>query len=383
MRSWSIVLAALLLAGCEVRSESPAPAPPPGDLPALTVDIVADGLDHPWDVVAAPDGTLLTGERGGRFVAIPPGGPPHEVRADLADLYVAGETGLMGLALATDFERSRIVFSCQGHLGQDGDTDIRVLRWTVDERWAELTGAGTVVDGLPVRTGRHGGCRLLPRPDGTLFVGTGDSAQPALPQSLDSLGGKVLRVDAATGRPATGNLAGPVFTLGHRNVQGLAVQPGTDRVYAVEHGPDRDDEVNLLQPGGNYGWRPDRRGGGVTDSGGYDESVPMTDPDRVPGAIAAVWSSGDSTLATSGAGFVRGAGWRAWDGSLAVAALKAQRLVLLRIADDGRSVTADATPPELDRSHGRLRSVTPLPDGSLLLTTDNGTDDAILRVRPA
>src|ERR671920_273811 len=93
--------------------------------------------------------------------------------------------------------------------------------------------------------------------------------------------GKVLRADARTGDVA-------VWTLGHRNVQGLAVRPGTDQVFSVEHGPDRDDEVNLLREGANYGWDPD--GGGS-----YDESVPMTDP-AIDGAVPAVWSSGDPTL---------------------------------------------------------------------------------------
>ena len=117
-----------------------------------------------------------------------------------------------------------------------------------------------MIDGFPIRTGRHGGCRILAQPDGTLWIGTGDSAQPSVPQDPDSLGGKVLRVDAASGNPAPGNPdpASPVYTLGHRNVQGLAVRPGTDQVFSVEQGPDRDDEVNLLAAGANYGWRPDR-----------------------------------------------------------------------------------------------------------------------------
>ena len=307
------------------------------------METILDNLDHPWDVVVAPDGTLLTGERGGRFVALRPGGEPQEVRADLEDLFVGSETGLMAIALAPDFATSRTVYTCQGFTDGGGPDDIRVIAWTVNDDWTDLTRVRTVIDGFPIRTGRHGGCRILARPDGTLWIGTGDSAQPSVPQDPDSLGGKVLRVDAASGNPAPGNPdpASPVYTLGHRNVQGLAVRPGTDQVFSVEQGPDRDDEVNLLAAGANYGWRPDR------SSGRYDESVPMTDPERVPGAVAAVWSTGSPTLATASGTFVTGTDWGDWNGALAIGALKGQRVVLLRLSPDGTSVLATATPPEL------------------------------------
>ena len=177
----------------------------------------------------------------------------------------------------------------------------------------------------------------------------------------------MLRVDAATGERE-------VWTLGHRNVQGLAIRPGTGQVFAVEHGPDRDDEVNLLQPGGNYGWNPD--GGGR-----YDESVPMTDP-AITGAIPAVWSSGETTLATSGATFLDGAQWGAYDGLLLVGLLKSQGVLALRLDDDGALVEQFRL-PELDGVFGRLRSVVQGNDGALYVTTDNGSnEDKLLRVTP-
>ncbi len=233
--------------------------------------------------------------------------------ADLSDLYAEGETGLMGIALASDFATSRTVYTCQGHrqagggslgagsLGSaDAGTDIRVVSWTADPEWTTLTRTGDVLTGIPTGAGgRHGGCRILAHPDGTLYIGTGDTASPTVPQDRNSLGGKVLHVDA-DGSPAAGNPFpdSPVFTLGHRNVQGLALQPGTGRIYGIEQGTSRDDEVNLLDAGNNYGYRPDRA------PFIYDESVPMTDPVRVPGAVAAVWSSGAPTLATPGGTFV-------------------------------------------------------------------------------
>lgn len=194
-------------------------------------------------------------------------------------------------------------------------------------------------------------------------------------QDPNSLGGKTLHINA-DGTPAAGNPdpASPVYTVGHRNAQGLAQQPGTGRVYAVDQGTSRDDEVNLLVAGGNYGYKPDRI------PGIYDETVPMTDPVRVPGAVAAAWSSGSSTLATGSGAFVTGTGWGRWDGALVMGGLKSQQLIFLRLSADGQTVTAQTF--GLQNQHGRLRSVTPTADGSLLVTTDNGSTDQVLRVTP-
>ncbi|MFC4602879.1 PQQ-dependent sugar dehydrogenase [Rhodococcus kronopolitis] len=344
--------------------------------PALDVVTEIDGLDHPWDVVTAPDGTLLTGERSGRFVVKRPGGSAREVAADLPGLVVDHELGLMGIALAPDFDATRTLYSCRSHAAGEA-ADIRVQSWTVDEHWTALTPTGVLVSGLPLSSrGRHGGCRLLPLPDGTLLIGTGDATQATSPQDPGSLGGKVLRVDAATGAPAEGNPFpdSAVYTLGHRNVQGLTIRPGTGEFYSVEHGTHRDDEVNRLVSGGNYGWNPD------AGDGSYDESVPMTDPDRVPGAISAVWSSGPATIATASGTFVTGPEWGEWDGALAVGVLKGRKVLFLRLAPDGRSVIAETAPPELADAYGRIRTVVAQPDGSLLVTTDNGDDDKVLRV---
>lgn len=374
-----LIATALLAAACttprQIDPDDP-PAPPPAapagpppstGVPALEVAVVVDGLDHAWDVVQAPDGTLLVDERAGGFTAVLPDGTVREVAADFGDLFARGETGLMGLALDPAFEENRRLYSCQG-MADDGS--IAVVGWTVAPDWSAATRvADPLVGGLPLNegSGRHGGCRLRFTPDGVLLVGTGDTANGALPQDPRSLGGKVLRVDPATGERE-------VWTLGHRNVQGLAVRPGGGQVFAVEHGPDRDDEVNLLQPGGNYGWDP-------SGSGRYDESVPMTD-ESIEGAIPAVWSSGQPTLAPSGAVFLDGEQWGAYDGLLLVALLKARGVLALRLDDSG-ALVEEFRLPELDGAFGRLRSVVQGVDGDLYVTTDNGGDaDRLLRVTP-
>ncbi|WP_206489016.1 sorbosone dehydrogenase family protein [Rhodococcus sp. KRD162] len=362
----------------------------PDPLPDLTVTTVLDGLAKPWDVVVAPDGTVLTGERAGRFVIRDVSGTTRELAADLDDLYASGETGLMGIALATDFDSSRTIYTCQGVLGDGGagtgsagtgsagggsDNHIAVFSWTVDPEWTALTRTGTLVDDIPVADGgRHGGCRILAHPDGTLYVGTGDTASPTVPQSRDSLGGKVLHIEA-DGSPAADS-PDRIFTLGHRNVQGLAIRPGTDQIYEVEQGTSRDDELNLLVPGGNYGYRPDRL------PLIYDESVPMTDPTRVPGAREAVWSSGSPTIATPGLTFANGAGWGSWNGAAVISSQQAEKLVFLKLSEDGTEYVDEAD--ALVGTYGRLRSLTSFgTDGAFLLTTDNGSQDKVLLVTPA
>jgi glucose/arabinose dehydrogenase len=220
--------------------------------------------------------------------------------------------------------------------------------------------------------GIHSGCRLLTAPDGSIYIGTGDTYSATGPQSLESLAGKTLHINP-DGSPATGDSV--IHTIGHRNVQGLAIQPGTGRLYSAEHGPDVDDEVNLLERGANYGWNPNV-------DGSYNQNVPMTDTAGFPDAVEAVWSSGEPTLASADIEFLQGSGWGEWEGALAMANLKTQKLVLLRLSDDGRSVEDAAV--LLEGEFGRLRSLMSEPDGSLLVTTsDADNQDEVFRVSPA
>jgi len=381
--------AVLLVAGCGGSAEPGAASAAPDGLPALDVEVVADGLDHPWDVAQAPDGTLLFDERGGGLTAVLPDGTVRGVDADLDDLFATGETGLMGLTLDPDFADDRRFYTCQG-VQLDEGAEIQVIAWTVDEQWTAATRvADPLLGGIPVNegSGRHGGCRPRFDPTGQLLVGTGDNAVGSYAQDLGTLGGKVLRIDPQTGQPSAGNpfldAADPttrlIWSYGHRNVQGIAVQPGTEQVYTVEQGTTRDDEVNGSVAGGNYGYDPD--GDPPGPDGAYDESVPMTDLE-IPGAIAAVWSSGDPTIATSGGGFLDGAQWGDYDGVLLVGVQKDTGVLALRIDDDGRLVEQFRV-PELEDSYGRVRSPVLGNDGALYLTTDNGDgDDELLKVTP-
>jgi aldose sugar dehydrogenase len=383
---WLIGLLAVppLAAGAVVPAQAAvAPVPSAAAAPALEVAVVVDGLDHPWDVAQAPDGTLLLDERAGGLTAVLPDGTVRRFDADFADLFVLRETGLMGLVLDPAFETNRRFYTCQG--ARDGDSaDVEVIAWAVDDEWrTAIRVADPLLDGIPVNAqiGSHSGCRLRFDPTGALLVGTGDITVGTTPQDLGTLAGKVLRIDAATGGPAPGNpftgrsgADAHLWTYGHRNVQGLAVRPGSGQVYATEHGSFRDDEVTLLRPGGNGGWNP-------VGNGGYDESVPMTDP-RLPHVMLPSWASGDPTIATSGSTFLAGQRWGDYDGLLLLGVLKGRGVLALRLADDG-TLLEQFRLPELEGVFGRIRTVQQGGDGALYVTTDNGADaDRLLRVVP-
>uniref|UniRef100_UPI000DF868F4 PQQ-dependent sugar dehydrogenase n=1 Tax=Desertihabitans aurantiacus TaxID=2282477 RepID=UPI000DF868F4 len=355
-------------------SPTPTPTPTPDTEPGLEVEVLADDLELPWDVAELAGGELLVTEKeSGRLLLLD--GSEQRVLSDgPSGLWSSNETGFMSLAV--DPEDDNRFLTCHGH-SDDGETDVRVVEWTLDEDRTEATEGDALINGIGSTTGRHGGCRLEISAEGELFVGTGDAAVGENPQDRTSLNGKVLRADPATGEPLADNpfidADDPderlVYTYGHRNVQGIAFRD--DQVLTAEHGPDVDDEVNLLQAGGNYGWDP---------VPGYDESVPMTDQDLPGEQVEAVWSSGDPTLAISGMSAVEGPQWGSYAGGLAVAALKASELVFMTLDEDG--TVTDTRTPDVLTGYGRLRSVTQAADGSLLVTTSNGSDDQLLRVTP-
>ena len=359
---------ASVLDGIEYQRRFPDPIP-------ITATVVTSGLTIPWDVAPLPDGNLLVTERAGRLVLIDPGGSSRTVAADFSDLFARGETGLMGLALDPGFDANRRFYTCQGHLDPQ---EIQVVAWTLDANAARAARADDpLVSGLPLASGRHGGCQLEFDRTGALVVGTGDAAIGSLPQDLASLGGKLLRVDPGSGGPAPGNpfadsadpRTGLIFSYGHRNVQGLSIHPDTGRIWSVEHGPDTDDEVNRIVAGHNYGWNP---------VPGYNERVPMTDRAEFPDAVAAAFATGRPTLALSGGEFLDHPRWGARRGGLAVASLKDRSLRLLYFTANGTYRSQEIL---IDRTYGRLRAVETGPGGWLYVSTSNGNgSDMILRI---
>lgn len=382
------VLAVLLLTGCtEGTPQRSEPAPSKPTTAGLKVETVQDGFEHPWDVGFLPGDRLLVTERSGRLNVLD--GSEHTVvEADLTDVYAQGEGGLMGLVVHPDFEDSRLFSVCHAYQ-EDGDpVDVRVTTWRLSEDFKSAEQTKTLVKGITLADGgRHSGCRLELGPDDELIIGTGDSADGVNPQDREGLGGKVLRVDLQTGEGLKDNPFADsgnentrrLLSFGHRNVQGVTLRPGTDQLFTAEHGPDVDDEVNRIEPGGNYGWDPSQ--GGTVD--GYDESVSMTDTERFPDAVRPLWTTGDMTEALCATEFLEGEEWGELDGALVVTALKGSKLIVFQLSEDGSKVESTSEPEELAGTHGRLRGARLGPDGALYVTTDKGENDEILRVTPA
>lgn len=382
----AVLMLALLLAATAPPGGSAAPpAPVSASVEAraavgFRVNVVARGLDHPWEVQQLPSGHLLVTQRERRVLTLvnPATGGKRNLAFPSGRIWARGETGLLGLEVDPQFGDNRRIYTCSGWRKADGSHDVRVIAWTLDRGLTRARLVRTLVSGIPSNSiGRHAGCRLLITRSGDLLVGTGDASRGWTPQRLGSFGGKVLRVSRFTGRPDSANRwydgrgkRRSVLSYGHRNIQGLA-QRADGSIWSVEHGTYRDDEINRIGNGRNYGWHP---------VPGYNESRPMTDHGLPGRQFNARWRSGDPTIAPSGADFVTGSAWGPYRNSLAVAVLKGQRLMFVKFDADGRLRWTRA-PAEL-RRFGRLRDVT-ASGNSLFVTTDNGDGrDVVLRVRP-
>ncbi len=313
----------------------PTPSGAP-ESPATYIDVVAEGLEVPWGLDFLPDGTAIVGERGGRILQIPIAedgtpGAPEELRT--VDVDATGEGGLLGIAVSPGYAEDHSVYVYYT-TGEDN----RIAR--IDP--ASDDAPEPVLTGIPAGPEHNGGA-LEFGPDGFLYAATGDAGYGDSAQDPASLGGKILRITTG-GEPAEGNpdAASPVYSLGHRNVQGLAWN-GAGALYATEFGQDVADEVNLIEAGVNYGW-PFYEG-------------PGTDPAYRDPVVT--WEPFEASCA--GAVFL--------EDSLVTACLRGQRLWVVQFDQSG----APAAEPQaaVVSEFGRLRSVAMGPDGMLWVTTSN------------
>jgi glucose/arabinose dehydrogenase len=331
------------------------PGTPPGSPggPPEVVDTLVEGLEVPWGVDFLPDGDAVVTERiSGRVDRVGADGEVTPV-GTVAGAAPQGEAGLLGVAVSPDFETDRTLF-----LYLTTDTDNRVVRAELDG--PRLSRTTVVLDGIPAGF-IHDGGRIAFGPDGQLYVTTGETGNPELAQDPQSLAGKILRI-TPDGDPAPGNPDpdSPVWSLGHRNVQGLAWDD-EGRLWASEFGDSTWDELNLVEKGGNYGW-PEVEGAGGDPS--------YIDPQLV-------WPVDQAS--PSGLAFA--------DGHLWMAGLRGERLWRIAVSADGKASRPRAF---FGEEYGRLRTVAVAPDGLLWLTTSNRDgrgeptpdDDRIIRVEP-
>lgn len=223
-----------------------APVGPTATTPGDTPETRASGLDTPWSMVLRRNGGVLVSERDtARIMELHPDGT-LSVLAHLPQVVTGGEGGLLGLEILDEPNGDEWLYAYVGT-----ETDNRVVRFALGA--SGVGPARDIITGLP-RAAIHNGGRIKLGPDSLLYIGTGDATDQAAAQDVSRLNGKILRIDPNGGIPASNPFAGsPVYSSGHRNVQGLAWD-SSGRLWASELGPEKNDELNLIEPGANHGW---------------------------------------------------------------------------------------------------------------------------------
>ncbi|HEU4871659.1 MAG TPA: PQQ-dependent sugar dehydrogenase [Pyrinomonadaceae bacterium] len=338
------------------------------------VEKVAGGLEVPWSIVWAPDGRMIFTERPGRVRVIEKGTLNPKPLLTLTDVESTGEAGLMGVALHPQFNSNQFVYLSYAYTS--GGLRVRVVRYR--EAPDGLVDRRVIIEDLPAARA-HAGCRIRFGSDGKLYVTTGDATNRNLAQQLDSLAGKTLRLNDDGTVPQDNPFVGrqdarpEIWSLGHRNAQGLDFQPGTNLMFQTEHGPSGfdgpggGDEVNIVEKGKNYGWPTIHH---TQTAAGLEAPLLEYTPACAPGSGA----------------FYRGSVFPQFKGNFFFGCLRGERVI--RVVLDGRSVVSQEN---LLQNYGRIREVAEGPDGYLYFSTSNRDgrgrpaedDDRILRLVPA
>ncbi|WP_269930570.1 PQQ-dependent sugar dehydrogenase [Aminobacter sp. HY435] len=341
----------------------------------VRADIVAQGLEHPWGLAFLPDGDALVTEREGRIRILTKDGLSAPVTG-VPKVAVGGEGGLLDIAVARDFDKSGLIFFAYADAGPGGvGTSVaraRLVREGPDARLDDLK----VIFSTP-RMGRartHFGTRIVVNDDGTLFLTPGDLGRSDRAQDMQDTAGAVVRINQDGSVPADNPavdgkaMAPEIWSKGHRNIQGAAIDPVLGGLVTVEHGARGGDEVNHPEAGKNYGWPVVTYGvdysgkkiGIGTHAPGYEQPLYYWDP----------------SIAPSGLVSYQGRMFPEWKGDLLVGALKFQLLSRLE-RDDSGQITGEEQ--MLQGEFGRIRGVVEAPDGSVWLLTDED-DGAVIRL---
>lgn len=373
----------ITIAGAALICAAPAlaqtPAVTQSQKAAFRIETVARGLEHPWGFDFLPDGRMIVSERAGRMRVVSTDGQLSPPLAGLPRMLVAGQGGLLDIAIDPNFATTRRIFFTFAQPRENGRNATAVGR-------AQLNSAGTALEATtvlfqqnpPHDTNMHFGSRIVFDRSGAMFVTLGDrySARNEAQNPANHIG-KIVRM-TVDGAPAPGNpgvraganWAPHVWSIGHRNVQGAALHPQTGQLWTAEHGARGGDEINIPEAGKNYGWPVITYGvdysgvkiGEGTHKAGMEQPVYYWDP----------------SIAPSGMMFYTGEAFPAWRGNVFVGALAGS--VLARLEINGNAVTSEER--LLRDLRERIRAVKQGPDGLIYLITDSN-DGRILRLRPA
>lgn len=347
---------------------------------ALNVEILATGLNHPWSMVFLPKGDMLVSERNGAIKRVSANGDISQVSGLPEGLVYKGQGGLLGLALAPDFSKSKVVYLAFSEKGQFSKAGTSVIRATLDGD--ALNGITTIFQTAPrFAGGRHFGGRLLTTEE-HLYIALGDRGNRDKAQQLDSHIGSIIRLNLDGSTPvdnpfyaqntaSNNGIKEEIFSYGHRNIQGMVLDNQTNTLWIHEHGPQGGDEVNLIHAGANYGWPIITYGvnygtGSKIGKGTHAEGMEQPLHYWVP------------SIAPSGLALIKGNAFPEWRGDLLLGSLKFGLLVRLEI-DNGIIVGEERM---LDGKYGRIRDVVEGPAGNIYLLTD-ASNGQILRLSPS
>lgn len=371
---FAVAIAIVFIAACSIGSGEGRIVRAADQL--FRVVTVAEGLNHPWGLAFLPDQTMLVTERSGQLRRVDDKGAVSEPLAGLPKIAVNGQGGLMDIALHPQFkENSLIYFSFAAEV--DGRSGTQVAR----ARFLDggLDGLEVIFDAQPkFKGGRHFGSRLLFDNDGYLFITLGDRGHRPNGQDLSTHPGSIIRINDDGSVPDDNPFvdrqgARPeIWSYGHRNPQGMAIDRASGRIWANEHGPRGGDELNLIVAGANYGWADISYGAEYSSDNAVGEATERDDtvqplwywvPSIAPSGLA--WVDSDNDL------------YGGWQGSLLVGALKFQ--LVAQLALEGDTVTEEFR--FLESEVGRIRDIRVGPDGLVYLLSDSNRG-GIFRLEP-
>ncbi|MFI8744411.1 PQQ-dependent sugar dehydrogenase [Pseudomonas sp. NPDC077186] len=368
----SLALAALLSSQASLAESRQLPS----ELGQLQIDTVAEGLANPWGLAFLPDGQgYLVTERPGRLRRIAPDGGLSAPLGGVPEVYASGQGGLLDVALSPDFAADRLVYLSYAEAG-DGAAGTAVGRGRLSADATALEGFEVIFRQQPkLSSGTHFGSRLVFDRDGHLFIALGDNNQRPTAQALDKLQGKLVRIHPDGSIPVDNPFVGQagaraeIWSYGHRNQQGAALNPWSGRLWSHEHGPRGGDEINIPAAGKNYGWPLATHGVNysllpIPEAKG--EVVAGTEPPHH------VW---EKSPAISGMAFYDAERFPAWQHNLFIGALAGQALIRLQL--DGDKVVHEER--LLQPLKARIRDVRQGPDGFLYVLTD-ASDGRLLRL---
>ena len=381
MKTTAYVLSALLIALALACSHAP-PGRGAGEIETsaqtqsgLKIETIVGGLQVPWSIVWAPDGRMIFTERVGRVRVFENGKLRPEPLFTVPDVEPSGESGLMSVALHPQFASNHFLYLSYAYAGEG--KRVRVVRYR--ETPSGLVDRKVIIEDIPAAQ-FHAGCRLRFGPDGKLYITTGDATQRDLAQRLDSLAGKILRVNDDGTVPADNPFVGrqnarpEIWSYGHRNPQGIDWQPVTNLLFETEHGPsgfdgpEGGDEVNIVEKGKNYGW-------------------PLIHHQQTREGLESPLLEYTPACAPASGVFYRGSAFSQFTGNFFFGCLRGERII--RVVLDGRKVVSQEN--LLAGKYGRIRDVAEGPEGYLYFSTSNRDgrgspakdDDRIIRLVPA